>query len=315
MEVIIDNRVGEVWDVSELVSELTWKTNRVGNAGSVEFTLVKDGVFSCNNGDVVQCYVDGRNVFYGYVFSVDRGKDDAFNITAYDQLRYLMANDTYVLENVTATQVIRQICGDFGLRVGELADTRHKLSLVEDGKKLIDIILVALDRTLIATEKIYVLFDDFGAITLRDAEDMALDFVIGDRSMLHGWSHKSSIDSDTYNQIKLVRDNKDTGRRDVHMAQDSANIAKWGRLQLYQSVDEKMNAAQIDELLTRLIAIKNRETKTLKVDAIGDIRVRAGCYVPIQIEELGINQYFLVQNCSHKISGADHTMSLDLKVI
>lgn len=126
---------------------------------------------------------------------------------------------------------------------------------------------------------------------------------------------KSSIDQDTYNKVKLYKDNKKTGKRDVYIAKDSANIAKWGTLQLTQSVDEDKNAAQINALLNQLIAVKNRETKTLRVEAIGDVRVRAGCYVPIVISERGINQPFLVDEVTHTFDGDDHKMSIALKVI
>ncbi|GIQ65805.1 hypothetical protein PACILC2_43730 [Paenibacillus cisolokensis] len=34
----------------------------------------------------------------------------------------------------------------------------------------------------------------------------------------------------------------------------SANIARWGLLQLYESVDENKNAAQINDMLTQLMA-------------------------------------------------------------
>ncbi|MEV2908756.1 hypothetical protein ABNF65_08865 [Paenibacillus larvae] len=76
-----------------------------------------------------------------------------------------------------------------------------------------------------------------------------------------------------------------------------------------------MNSAQIQEVLNNLIAVKNREQRTIQVTAIGDIRLRAGCFVPIVIKELGIRQYFLVDECTHKFEGGDHTMTLDLKVI
>lgn len=314
-EILIDNRDGTVWDVSELVTDIVWKTSRIGKAGSLELAMIKDEQVTINNGDVLSFRLGGEKVFYGYVFTIDHGKDDAMKIAAYDQTRYLMSSDTYVLSNVTATDVVRRICMDIGLKVGHLAETRHRMSLVEDGKKLMDIIFSALDKTLIATEKIYVLYDDFGEITLRDAEDMTVDFIIGDDSLMFNWSHQRSIDKDTYNRIKLVRDNKETGRRDVYIAQDSANIARWGRLQYFKAVDENMNPAQINELLDTLITVKNRETRTLKIDALGDIRVRAGCYVPIQIDELDVNQFFLVNECTHRISGGEHTMQLDLRVV
>src|SRR5690606_7782649 len=104
-------------------------------------------------------------------------------------------------------------------------------------------------------------------------------------------------------------------KRDIWMGQDSANIQKWGILQLYQSVDENMNTAQIREMLNQLMAIKNREKRTLNISAIGDVTVRAGCYVPIAISDLGINQPFLVDSCTHQFGGSEHTMELELKVI
>ncbi|WP_439099380.1 XkdQ/YqbQ family protein, partial [Brevibacillus laterosporus] len=57
------------------------------------------------------------------------------------------------------------------------------------------------------------------------------------------------------------------------------------------------------------------ETKRLSLNAIGDIRVRAGCFVPVSIQRLGINQPFLVDECTHKFDGTEHTMSVELKVI
>ncbi|MGO4371541.1 hypothetical protein AB4Z21_12230, partial [Paenibacillus sp. MCAF20] len=127
--------------------------------------------------------------------------------------------------------------------------------------------------------------------------------------------YKRSIDSDTYNYIKVFQDNKKTGKRDIHTGQDSANIAKWGRLQLYQQADEKMNEAQIKTLVDQLLTLKNREQKTLSIEAIGDLRVRAGFYIPIVIQELAISQYFLVEDCTHKFDADAHTMSLELRVI
>ena len=322
IELIIDNRNGNVWDISGIVSDVTWKTSRIGRPGSLEFTLIKGGIyqnvnFQYNSGDVVRFSYNGQNVFYGYIFSVDRGKDEDVRILAYDQIRYLLAQDTYVFSNVTATEVIRRIAQDFNLRVGQLEDTGYRIpTMVEDGQKLLDIIDKALVLTLWNTNRNYVFYDDAGALSLRNVESTLLDIVIGGGSLMYDYRTKVSIDDDTYNVVKLYKDNKETGKREVYVAQDSANIAKWGRLQLYQSVDEEMNAAQIQELLDQLITLKNRETKSLRIDAIGDIRVRAGWFVRILIEELGINQPFLVNECTHRFDGANHhTMSLDLKVI
>lgn len=321
VELLIDNKDGNVWDISNIVSGITWKTSRIGKPGSLDFTLLKGSLwqelgFKYRNGDIVRFRLNGQNVFYGYIFSVDGGKDENVKIKCYDQIRYLTNTDTYVFSNITATEIIRQIADDFQLQVGTLADSQYRIpSMVEDGQKLIDIIDKALTYTLINADLNFVLYDDFGSLTLRNTADMMVDFVLGDNSLMHNYSFKSSIDSDTYNRVKVYQDNEETGRREVYIAQDSENIEKWGLLQLYQAADENMNPAQVQELVDTLIILKNREMKQLKLDCMGDIRIRAGCYVPVQISEYGIDQPFLIDECTHRWYGNDHQMQVTLKVV
>lgn len=322
LKILLDNKDGSVWDISQIVSDVSWKTSRIGKAGSLEFTLIKNApgqnkAFKYNNGDIVRVQLDNFNVFYGYIFSIDGGRDEAVKITCYDQIRYLMASDSYYgFVNVTASEVVRKIAADFNLKLGQIEDTGYKIpTLSADNQKLLDIICKALDLTLVNSGRNYFLFDNFGALSVRNVESMLLDVFIGNGSLMTDYSYKVSIDDDTYNKIKLYRDNNNTGKRDTYVAQDSNNMAKWGVLQLYQSVDENMNEAQINEMLNMLSQLKNREKKTLKVESIGYIQVRAGSYLRVQIEEYGINQPFLVDECTHKFEGEDHTMSLELKVI
>jgi len=312
---------GGEWDVSEIVEGLSWKTSRIGKAGSISFTLVKGSPFQSsdftyNNGDIVRVRVDKTNVFHGYIFSIDEGRDEAVTITAYDQMRYLMNLDTYVFKGVTATEILQRIAKDFGLKLGTVVDTGYKIpTMSEDSQKLLDIICKGITLTFSNTGRDYCLYDDFGALCLRGINDVELDLIVGDGSLMYDYNIKTSIDSDTYNQIKLYKDNQKTGNRELFVAKDSVNIKRWGLLQLYQSVDEDMNKAQIDALLKKLATLKNRETKSLRVSALGDIRVRAGMRVRIVISEYGVDQALLVDECTHDFDGAAHTMTLDLRVV
>lgn len=321
LEILLDNKDGNVWDVSEIVTDLTWTTTRVGRPASLDFSLVNSGIyqdrtFAINNGDIVRVRKDDTNVFYGYVFAIKENQDAEIQVKAYDQVRYLLAKNTYAFKNVSVADVIRQIAADFNLRVGRLDDSGYRIpTMVEDNQTLLDIIEKSITLTLWNTNRFYVFFDDFGELSLRLVDDFLTGFYIGDESLMTGYDFNRDIDSDTYNRIKLYKDNKDTGKREVYMVEDSANIARWGVLQLCQSVNEEKNAAQINEMLNQLAALKNREQRSLKVEAIGDIRVRAGMYVPIIIESLGINQPMLVDEAKHKFDGEDHTMDLTLKVI
>ncbi len=319
MEVFIDNRDGTIWDMP--VASLKWTTSRIGKAGTLEAKLVIEDPrkFSINSGAVIRVTDGSYKIFYGYVFETGFNADSDFSVKAYDQLRYLMYNDTFVFSSTTATAGIRKIATDAGLKIGTFEETGYKVpAMVEDNKKAFDVVSKFLDSTLIATNRNYVLFDNFGKLELRNINNMAIqadDFYIGEESLLFDFEYKKSIDDETYNRIKIAQDNKKTGKREVYIAQDSKNIAKWGRLQEFRKVDEKMSAAQIKDLLDKLIKLRNRETKSLKLTCLGHWKVRAGCFVFVYIEKIGIKQYFLVDECTHNWEGGVHTMQLDLKVI
>lgn len=321
LEILLDNKDGNVWDLSEIASSLSWSTSRTGRPASIDMTLIRNGIyqaseFTIRNGDVVRLRKDGANFFYGYVFAVKVNQDGEMLIKAYDQVRYLLSKATYMFKGVTISEIITRLAAEFKLKTGRLDDPGYAIpAMSEDGQTLLDIIEKAIALTLTATQRHYVFFDDFGELSLRLVDYFLADFCIGDGSLMTGYDYEVDIDSDTYNRIKLYKDNKDTGKREVYMAEDSTNIARWGVLQLYQGVDEDKNAAQINDMLAQLAQLKNRESKTLKLNAIGNIRTRAGMYVPVMINSLGLAMPLLVDEAKHSFDGNDHTMSLTLKVI
>lgn len=321
MEIMLDNRNGKLWDLSGVVTGVTWKTIRIGAGATFDFTFVDRGIyqykdFAINNGDVIRVKDGENNIFYGYIFDISEEMDESIKIKCYDQIRYLQANDTYVFKDKTADHIIKKIAGDFKLKTGDIPPTGYVIpKMSEDNKKLLDIIYKALDLTLINSGRNFVFYDDFGKLSIRNLVDWKLDFVIGDNGILIDYDYKRSIDDETYNKIKIVQNNKKTGKRNVFIAQDSENIGKWGLLQLYQVADEKMNAAQINKSLGELAKLHNRERKSLNLEAIGDLRVRAGCSVPIFIDRLGLKVYFVVDEVTHTWSGVDHKMKLKLVVI
>ncbi|WP_315117785.1 hypothetical protein [uncultured Clostridium sp.] len=322
IELLLDNKNGNMFNISELITEVTWKTKRRGKPSSLDFNFLKDKSISINNGDVVSFKVDDHKVFYGYVFDISGSKEQEIKVTAYDQIRYLLSNDFYVFTNKKASQIIMKIAKDVGLTIGNIEDTAYVIpSLLEDNKKLLDIMYSALEKTLMSTGKTYTLYDDFGALYLKNINNMKQKIVISDDSNLGNYDWKNSIDNDTYNKVKIVRDNKDTNRRDIYIAQDSKNIAKWGRLQYFHKVDENMNKAQIQEMVNNTLKLKNRETKTLKLkdvvstDIKEDLKLRAGAGVYVEIKEKGISQYYLIEDATHKFDQGNLIMDFDLKVV
>ena len=292
---------------------ITWRTERKSFPGTLEFSVLHDNGLLIEEGDAVRLKVDDNNVFYGFVFTLKHDKNNTVSITAYDQLRYLKNKDTYVYENKSAGEIVSMIANDFQLKTGNIENTGFKIaSRVESDKTLFDIIQNALDLTLQSTKQMYVLFDDFGKITLKNIKNLHKNIVI-DENTAENYDYSSSIDSDTYNKIKLTFDNDDTGMRDVYIAQSGENINKWGVLQYYDTLKEGENgAAKADALLN----LYNSKTRNLSIkNAFGDNSVRAGCLVPVILDlgDINVKNYMLVEKCKHEYKNDSHFMNIDLR--
>ncbi|MEQ2680368.1 hydrolase [Enterocloster citroniae] len=292
---------------------VTWDTTRKGQPGKCSFTVIADGKLKIEEGNAVRLDVNGIPAFFGFIFERNWSREGEVKVTAYDQLRYLKNKDSYSYENKTAGEIIQMIAGDFNLRVGTLEDTGYPIPLRnEPDTTLFDIILNALDLTMMATGKIFVLYDDVGKLSLKNVEEMKLNIMINDETA-QDYDFTVSIDKDTYNQIKLFRDNDDTKKRDVFMAKHTENINKWGVLQMSESLDKGVDGQKIAETY---LGLYNRPARSLSIKgAFGDIKVRAGCLIPVflDVKDMQLKNYLLVESVTHKIDEGVHTMDLSLR--
>ncbi|MBY2444024.1 C40 family peptidase [Clostridioides difficile] len=293
---------------------ITWEIERRGTPSKLEFTIVMDDILEFCEGNSVRLYYKGVGIFYGYIFQKKRDKENHIKIVAYDQLRYFKNKDTYVYNNQTASELVKMLAKDFNLKYNVIEDTKYKISRIEENKTLFDMILTALDDTLREKKEMYTLYDDFGRITLKNVASMKLDTVMNN-DVIEDFDYNSSIDSDTYTKIKLVRDNEETGKRDVYIAQDSTHMRSWGILQMFDTVDKNMSEAEIKQKCDILLKLYNKKTKSLSLkNALGDIRVRAGCLIPVFLDlgDIELQNYMLVEKVKHTFENNSHFMDLTL---
>lgn len=288
--------------------KVTWQ--RKSTPGKLEFKVHRKGL-KCTEGNAVALYVGTTPFFYGYIFQKSRSEKNIISITVYDQLRYLKNKDTYTYSG-KASDFIKRVAGDFALNTGIIADTGYSIApRLESDSTLFDMFQNALDLTMMNTGKLYVLYDNFGALTLKDSEKMITDVLI-DQDTCEGLGYTSSIDGETYNKIKLTYDNEETGKRDVYIAKDSSNINKWGVLQYFETLQEGENGqAKVEQLLKYY----NRKTRNLSIkDAIGSTKVRAGSYVVVMLDlgDIKVKNYMLVEKVVHKFEAGSHFMDLTL---
>ena len=298
-----------------VVESVSIEWERQGQPGKLTADIVKTPDLSFQEGDPCRFSVDGTPIFYGFVFEKARkgSMDQVITITVYDQLYYLKNKDTYVYSNKTAAAVIRMIAEDFQLNVGALADTGYTIaSRVEDSKTLFDIIQTALDETLKATSQMYVLYDDVGKLTLKNIGDMKLGLLV-DNETAGDFDYKTSIASQTYDKVKLSYENKDTGKREIFIAQDGSSINQWGVLQYYEKIDSTANAKAMADAL---LSLYNTKTRTLKLkDVLGDVRVRAGTMLVVMLGlgDMNLSSYLMVEQVKHTFSNEQHVMDLNMR--
>lgn len=315
--IILEKRTGRAWDAAPQVQNVTYTTNRTGSPGTLKFTINASGGISFVEGDPVRFSVDGQLVFLGWVFTKTRDRHAIIEVVCYDQLRYLKASASYCFTGRTAGQIIQEIAQDFQLKTGVLDATGYPIpTLVMEEKSCLDIISTALQRTLLATGKLYTFFDDGGALSLREAGSMIASGVVGTGSLLTDYTYKTDIDQQTYNSIKLARPNEETGRADVFQAMDSANTGRWGLLQLYQTVDAALNDAQVEAQAKSMLQYHNRRFRTLKVESLGLVGLRAGQMLMMDVPTLGdiaLRELVLLERVSHTFKNDLHTMEFEVQ--
>lgn len=311
IKVVINNFKNEMFTLPvEDNLKVIWE--RKGTPGKITFKAKYEKGFEIEEGNAVLVYVNDKKFFYGFIFSKNMDKDKIISYTAYDQLRYFKNKDTFIYKKKTATEVIKLISSRFSLKCGKLADTKYKMSAIEDNAELFTIIQKALDETLMTKNTLFVLYDDFGKIRLTNVSDMKENNCLIDEETAENYSYKTSIDSNTYNQIKLIYENKDKGTYDLYIAKSSKSINKWGILQFLEKIDDP----DVGKLKSQAyLKMYNKKTKNLSISgAVGNTSVRAGSLIPVVLTlvDTKIATYMLVEKVTHTFKNNQHTMDLTL---
>ena len=292
--------------------QIEWE--RKGSPGKLTFTTIKTDMTSMSfqEGDPVCFYYDNKPVFMGYVFTKKRDREHHIEVTCYDQIRYLKNKYTYLFEKKTASQIISALCNDFNLKIGEFDNTGYVIpSVAEENKSALDIALDVLEETLVNTGNMYVLYDDFGQLKVKNCANMVSQTLICDTTA-ENFDYSSSIDSETYNSIILYYKNDDELIQ-IFTASSPTNIKQWGTLRYFEEVkNPTIGQNKADSLLK----LYNKKTRELKVSsAFGDVSVRGGTLIPVKLNlgDIITNNYMLVEKVVHNFENDHYTMDLTLE--
>lgn len=312
---------GTIYDVSKVASEIKTSKKIDNSAGKCTFSIdtnVNKIRFPMGSTVSLRIKQNGKwyGKFFGYIFGTEPNINTV-SITAYNQLKYLSNNESYVLTGTTMEKLIKLIGNDFKLRIGTIEGMNYILpERIEDNKSLGDIIQRAIDFTLQGTKHLFVLRDEFGYLCCRDVAKLVTNIIIGDGSLLTtDFDYSESIDSETYNSVKLYKDNKDTGKREVYIAKDSNNIKRWGMLQDFESIDENVTDAQAREKAVQILNLHNKVYKELSLPCKGVLQLEPGDGIRLQLSSIpGVtfNQNAYISSIEDTFENGLHTMDLEV---
>lgn len=287
---------------------------RKGSAGNLEFeAYYGTGNYVLSEGNPVVFVYGKTKRFYGFVFTKSRPANGKISYTCYDQLRYLMNKDTAVYYHVTASKMLKRIAKKFNLSIDKkMADTKYKMNVIADNESLFDTLDDALDNTALMENQEYIMYDNGGKITIKNIKDMKVNSCVVDSETGEDYSYKSSIDSDTYNQIKLYYEDDKTGTIQTFMAKDSKSINKYGVLQYVDKIDYPLVGPAKANALLQLYDQKMRSLEVKGV--IGNIKVRGGSLVPVMLNlgDIKVSNYMIVDRVVHSFSAEKYTMDMTM---
>ncbi len=269
------------------------------------------------NGDLLVLRNGDSEIMRGIIFRQDRDDKGALKLTAYTHAVYLVKNkDTNRFEQIKASQIAAEICRDFGIPAGKLEDTRIIFpKLIFRDKTLWDIIVTALTETTKQSGIKYRVYFKEGKLNIVRKSSQSVYLVLKEGGNLLAASASASIE-DMKNQIKLVgkltgQDGEETEL--MYTAQNEEMQKLYGIMQeTHEESGDNINRSTIRQIAETMLKELCREEIEADIEAMGLDEVEAGAAVRVTEPVTGLSGVFYVDQDSHTIEGARHTMKLKL---
>lgn len=278
----------------------------------INASTLRKRMLTFETGKELRVHYDGKEVFRGILYTqgIDTGGNQT--LTAYDYNIALVKNsDAVSLKEKTATAILQELCGKYGIKTGQLASTGYVIkSHIARGKTLFDIITIALTTTYKATGKKYRMISREGKLELIDVKDATRAVLIENERNIISASYSEAIE-DTKNVVKLVGG---TEKKPITVTEsDGDSKAKYGSLQHYEHVSDVKKAGELKTLAKQMLAGLKSPKRSFSVEALGDIEVVSGSAIAVKEAMTGINGTFYVETDTHTFNADNtHTMSLKL---
>lgn len=270
----------------------------------------KDGkkrLFSFKNGELYVLYVDKQEVFRGYLFNHTEDATGIANLTVYDANVYLLKNgETLLVKNKKASDVVKDLCKKFGIKIGKIDDTKKAISkIVFNGDALSDIIKQCLEATSKNVEARFSVYSSKGKFYLLNRstyEKVTMYFT----DVVSSTNTKGI--EDTRTQVKVVKGDVEESYKSVIVKNDK-RIKYFGLMQHVENVDDD---ADMNNVARTLLKELQEEQQLIEVTLPGDITCITGKRVDVKNDLSRLLGAYFITSDRHTFSDGNHSMTLQL---
>ena len=220
-----------------------------------------------------------------------------------------------MLEKGTVKNLVQNMCTSLSLKTGTLEDTGYILPAIADmDKTWLDQINRAIYNSYhgMETHDLFCMRDEYGLVCLWNMRNLQLPLILGDDSLCMGYSWEKSIDEEFYNRIKIGWKSEKNGRFDIGTAVDQESVNKYGLLQYFETSSSRIdNAEKAQKRANDMLKLYNHEKETLKMECLGDLRIRAGNSFFGSIRDIELNNRLVVKKVTHDFIPI-HKMSVEV---
>lgn len=302
-------------DVTPFVEsvEISGDTTKFNRSLTLRMLATEDGrnrAFLFEEGDTLTFKYDKLIRFVGIIFAHDMSSDGLLSLTVYDSNVYLSkTTDSRIFKNKKASDIIRILAADFGIPIGNIADTGYVIPYLRLSKlTLYDMILKVLTITRKQTNKRFFVGNVNGKLTVT-AGVSNTKYLFKDGENLLSASYSRSIE-DTRTQAKVIGGPK--GKETVVVVKDDAKRAKYGVMQAFEEMDEKATPSQVKQRAQALLKEQSVVSEQLNVETLGVPEVDVGTPVYVVNKMTATNGAYYVTSVKHSYKAGLHTMSLEL---
>lgn len=292
-------------DIKQAARKLVVELSNTGDQRELYMTYKKGG-------ELRLIWDQKLELFRGVLFADQLNSKGQMTLTAYDENIYLTkSKDTKIFRNMTASSVIKKLCGEFSISTGEIQDTGYVIpKLVFRDKTLFEMMVMSLTESQKQNGEWYHLTSREGKLQLLARKEQPVKWVLENGVNVLDASYSQSIE-DTKTQIKVA--GGDAAKKEISAAaKDGELIRRFGVMQHLEKPEQSMTKSQMEQRAKQLLADLGTIEDQARIDCLGIPEVISGSCVYVMESVTGILGGYYVSADDHRFERGNHTMSLTL---